>query len=210
MLDSLRPRRRTAPLGALLLLLLSPPVARAAEQEHDPALMVLLNAFHRDPTPEALQRVGEDLVASLIAVATDPKAPRLARVRAVGALGYFDEDRAFETVRRIALDPAAPLRLRSAAVWTMGHRFSGRSGRTAVLARLLVAQEPLLRAAAVRSLDAIGSPEAARLLAARRQVERHRAVRRALRASLGRRQPLPREGRLASPPTPPATREDRR
>ncbi len=168
----------------------------AAAGAHDPALLMLLSQLHRDPSPEELRHFGPGVEDALRAIVGDAMVPRLARVRAVSVLGYFDSEGAFETVRRAAFDPALPLRVRSAAVWTLGHRFEGRSGRLEALQEVLRLPQPLLRETAVRSLAVLPDPKARALLARHRQVERHRAVLRTLRAVLRAelQRPLPPEG----------------
>jgi hypothetical protein len=172
---------------------------------HDPALLTALSHFHEDPSDAVLDGFEPGLLEALLAIVSDESVPRLARVRALAALGRYPEaSSAFEATSTIARDVDGDVRLRIAAVGTLGQRLGHAPEAVPVLADVLEDADPGLRALAVEALSTIGTPEADALLSRHRIKERHVLVRRALRgareAQLGR--SLPPEGPIR-PVTPP-------
>jgi len=167
-------------------------------------LAVALLGVHADPAPEALEAFRPGLYEKLARIESDTSRPRLARIRALGAMAREDQVRALPRVLELAANREAPIRLRLAAAWTLGHPLAGRPEAIPALEGLLADRDPGLRERAVLSLAKIGTPRALELLEAQRLVERHVIVRTALRELAAKQRGLPvealrREGHTLSP-----------
>jgi hypothetical protein len=165
---------------------------------HDPALLLALSDFHRDAYPAEIAAFGPGVVEQLVAVANDPDVLRLARVRALAALGDLGDELAWATVTAIARDADADPRVRMGALFTIGHRFEAREGKESVLAEALREPDAGLRRYAVEALAAVGTDEAMAILDGHRIAERDVSVRVVLRElremEAGQSGSLPREG----------------
>ncbi len=163
---------------------LAPAPLRAETDEprrHDARLMLILMAYHRDPPPEALDFLGDERVAALSSVATDPEAPQLSRVRALSLLAREEDAQARALVQGAALDPEWPVRLRIAALRALANHRLEDPATFETLTAALDDLDPGVRKTAVLGLARLDTPAAREQLEAQRMRERHVAVRAALR-----------------------------
>jgi hypothetical protein len=69
------------------------PVSSVHAQPARPRVERMLHGFETAPAAERLRALGPEVVGALIAIREDARAPRLVRMRALGALGAFAEPR---------------------------------------------------------------------------------------------------------------------
>ncbi len=155
---------------------------------YDANLLLVLSLFDRDPNPEELEHFEPGLREQLEAIALDEDVMCLARTRALSALGYFDDEQAFDIVVSVARDADALHRLRMSALWTLGNRFENRDGREPILEEALGEADHTLRLQAVLSLAEIDTEKAHQIIDSHRIAERHVAVRSFLRDLLEKRE----------------------
>ncbi len=158
--------------GALWLLL----AVHATAGPLRDSVMTLLAAYEAPVTAEAIQALGPEVRAELIAIADDASVPPTRRARALTGLQHVERNQEVARAFRRHLDSEVSLIRRHAA---LSMAVLGDDAVDA-LERSLAASDVELRLATVQSLARIGTPKARAALSARRSVESEARVLKAL------------------------------
>jgi hypothetical protein len=125
---------------------------RPAPREH---LRGMISGYEQGPTRARLNAVPGDVVAELMALASDPSEKRFYRARAITALGlYPEEERAYQFLSLTVQQTSTGLLERSSAVYALSSGFGAthRDEVVSLITPLLQSELPLLQKAATETL----------------------------------------------------------
>ena len=160
-------RAKSILLATVVVALVTPPLASAAEPKLAGQVQTLLSGYEHVPTPAAWARLGppKAVAAALIHIARTGRTVH--QLRALASLGHFrrPEVEAF----LVDFGRTAPARLRGRALMSLCRAFGDVHAPTAVVA--LADRDARLREDAVRALRHLSAESVERFLRARRAVE---------------------------------------
>ncbi|VAX15740.1 hypothetical protein MNBD_NITROSPINAE03-1460 [hydrothermal vent metagenome] len=143
------------------LMILAVP-ARADERLVNDGLRTLLSDRHYHASEEEVKKLGPDVNAALKEIAGDESEPIFKRVRAVSALGYFDDDETASFLENIARGNERLVAIRWAALRSLAR--SKGNDSVELISGYLKDDNRFTRRVAGNSLRTIGSEKALRLL----------------------------------------------
>jgi len=152
-------RGLTAFIVTLMIMAVS---AAADERPVNDGLRTLLSDRHYHASEEAVKKLGPGVNAALKKIASDESEPIFRRVRAVSALGYFDDDETSSFLENIARANEWLVAIRWAALRSLAR--SKGDGSVELISGYLKDDNRFTRRVAGNSLQTIGSEKALRLL----------------------------------------------
>ncbi|HEB73493.1 MAG TPA: HEAT repeat domain-containing protein [Nitrospirae bacterium] len=152
-------RGLTAFIVTLMIMVVS---AAADERPVNDRLRTLLSDRHYHASEEAVKELGPDVNAALKEIAGDESEPIFRRVRAVSALGYFDDDETSLFLENIARANGRLVAIRWAALRSLAR--SKGNDSVELISGYLKDDNRFTRRVAGNSLQTIGSEKALRLL----------------------------------------------
>lgn len=125
-------------------------------------LKTLLSDRHYQASEQAIKDLGPDVSAALKEIAEDESEPIFRRVRAVHALGYFDDDQTTSFLEKTARADGRLVAIKWSALRSLAR--SKGPGSVDLISRYLKDKNRFTRRVASHSLKKIGSKKALRLL----------------------------------------------
>lgn len=165
---------------AALLALASP--AYAADDALRTQVLDLLTGYEDAPTAADLQKLGDGVDATLLAIASDSSVSRSRRASATWSLGFFPTDATKAFLTSLVNDTAADSQLRRSATWALCNGWG--DAALELVKPALDASDSQLRNQAVRAVAKVATPAARSVLEARLSTESSAMVRDTLTQSL--------------------------
>lgn len=166
---------------AVLLALAGP--ANAADDALRTQVLDLLSGYEDTPTASELQKLGDGVDATLLAIASDSSVSRSRRASATWSLGFFPTDATKAYLVGLVADATADSQLRRSATWALCNGWG--DAALDLVKPALDATDSQLRNQAVRAVAKVATPAARSVLEARLSTESSAMVRETLNQSLG-------------------------